>query len=198
VVKELVPAVRLYEIPNAVPAGRQQDKQRVVAFGGAISLRKGVDVLVDAWSQIEHRDWKLILAGPIMDERLVRKMDSCTFVGPLPHDELMHLLETASIAVLPSRDEGMPMFLVEAMARGCSVLSTRVGGVPRLVGDGGLLVSAGSTSELKSALQLLMADNDLRASYSVAAHARYRSAYSADVIYPQVESLWQSLVVKAR
>ena len=77
---------------------------------------------------------------------------SVTWRGPVAHDELMVLLERTTVAVLPSRAEAFPMFLVEAMARGAIPVATDVGEVARLVGPTGWVVAPGSVAMLTDAL----------------------------------------------
>ncbi|MGH3080495.1 MAG: glycosyltransferase family 4 protein [Gaiellaceae bacterium] len=74
------------------------------------------------------------------------------------------LLADADAFVLPSRSEGLPVSILEAMAAELPVVASRVGGVPELVVDGesGFLVSPGDPQELATALERLVGDPDLR------------------------------------
>src|SRR5439155_25720744 len=73
--------------------------------------------------------------------------------------------QQATVGVLTSDNEGMPVSLMEAAACGVPVVATAVGGVPELVVDGatGLLVPAGDARALANALERLLIDDDLRA-----------------------------------
>jgi glycosyltransferase involved in cell wall biosynthesis len=113
------------------------------------------------------------------------------FVGSLKHDELMAQLDAASIAVLPSRDEAMPMFLLEAMARRACVISTTVGGIPELLSDGcGILVAPGSVDELAAAFTTATQDSAARERLADAGWHRFLERFSADAVYPRVEAIW--------
>jgi glycosyltransferase involved in cell wall biosynthesis len=85
------------------------------------------------------------------------------------------------VAVLPSRAEAMPMFLVEALAAGCAVIGTAVGGVPDLLDGGrlGMLVDAGDVAGLVAALETLTRDEALRGSFGEVGR-RHVVAQSAD------------------
>lgn len=71
--------------------------------------------------------------------RLAAKLgltNNVVFLGALPHDKVLEVLEdSVDIYVQPSRQEGMPRAVLEAMSVGCPVLGTRVGGIPELLDD---------------------------------------------------------------
>lgn len=188
-----VPAMRVELIPNAVPEGLPKEKERLVVFGGGVSNRKGVDVLVEAWRRVGvGRGWKLVIAGPVIDREVVpESLDDAEFVGSIENRSLMQLLDRSSIAVLPSRDEAMPMFILEAMGRNNCVISTRVGGIPAVLADGrGLLVDAGDPAQLASTLSKAMADDAYREATARVGRAAFDQGFSARTIYPRVEHLW--------
>ncbi|KQQ92583.1 hypothetical protein ASF62_12085 [Leifsonia sp. Leaf325] len=188
-------------IPNAVPEGVPRAKGRSIVFGGSVSLRKGVDVLVDAWRRIaDHDGWTLHVVGPVADPEVVPAgLPDAVFHGGLPHAELMELLESAEIAVLPSRDEAMPMFILEALARQDCVVATRVGGIPAVLADGaGALVDAGDAAGLAEALERLMVSDAARDELRAAGTARFERDYSAAAVYPMVAARWRAVLRGSR
>jgi glycosyltransferase involved in cell wall biosynthesis len=193
-VLQFVPADRLELVPNAVPAGSDAPKRASVVFGGSVSRRKGVDVLVSAWSRLSPDAWSLEIVGPTADAELVDDdLAGATFRGALPHEELMSLLERASIAVLPSREEAMPMFILEALARRTAVVATRVGGIPDVLSDGaGVLVDPGDIDGLAKALGDLMRHEDLRETVVRAGGEKFDRQYSARALNPRLELSWAS------
>ena len=197
---EFVPGERVVLVPNAVADGVQRELEPLVVFGGAVSTRKGVDVLVAAWRRLapEHPLWKLVIAGPIVDQPAV-PLTRGEFVGALSHEALMKLLERSSIAVLPSRDEAMPMFILEAMARSNCVVATRVGGVPAVLANGvGVIVEPGDVDSLESALRHAIADAAWRASKADLARSAFESTYSATAVFPLVERSWVAALDRRR
>lgn len=189
-----VPAERIQLVPNAVPEGTPRAKEKIVVFGGVVSHRKGIDVLQDAWREVSEAnpEWELIVAGPVRDEHLVdRDLPRTRWLGSVSHGDLMELLERAEIAVLPSRDEAMPMFLLEAMARRACVVSTEVGGIPPLLeGGAGVLLPPGQAGPLAQALDRAMRDDVWRTETAAHGHARFRERYSAEAVFPRVERIW--------
>lgn len=194
-----VPAARVHVVPNAIPAGVPAPKQNRIVFGGIVNRRKGVDVLQEAWSQLADHGWELVVAGPVPDESLLRRdLPGLRFTGALAHDELMALLDSSRVAVLPSREEAMPMFLLEAMARGNAVVSTDVGGVAALLADGrGVVVPPGDAAALRDALAGLLTDSSRLEQLGEAARAGHASSFSAEAVFPRVEQLWLDALTTA-
>ena len=191
---EFVPGERVVLVPNAVADGVVRTIEPLVVFGGVVSKRKGVDVLVAAWQRVapEHPLWRLVIAGPITDQPAL-SLTRAEFVGPLSHKALMVLLERSAIAVLPSRDEAMPMFILEAMARGNCVVATRVGGIPDVLANGvGVIVEPGDVDSLESALRQAMTDAAWRAKKADLARSAFETTYSATAVFPLVERSWRT------
>jgi glycosyltransferase involved in cell wall biosynthesis len=92
--------------------------------------------------------------------------DRITFRGPLPHRQLLDAYSNADVFVLPSRFEGCPHVVLEAMAAGLPIVASRVGGVTELVEQGisGRLVPAGNPAALSVALWDLVTQPEIRAS----------------------------------
>jgi glycosyltransferase involved in cell wall biosynthesis len=86
-----------------------------------------------------------------------------TFTGYVPDADLLLLYRTATCLVLPSRDEGFGLPVVEAMACGTPVVTSRGGALPELVADAGLLVDPDHTEEFAAALRTLLDTPVLRA-----------------------------------
>ncbi|MEO6065615.1 MAG: glycosyltransferase family 4 protein, partial [Lysobacterales bacterium] len=90
----------------------------------------------------------------------LRVNDRVTFAGPIDNAKLPDLYRSASIVVNASLVDNMPISLLEAMASGVPIVSTRVGGIPHLVEDGvtALLVEAGDAPAMAAAISSLVGD----------------------------------------
>jgi glycosyltransferase involved in cell wall biosynthesis len=143
--------------------GQEADPPEIL-FVGRLAPEKGIHELAAA-----ARGLNLVVAGDGPMRHLVP--DALGFV---PHAEVERLLARAAVVVLPSHREGLPMVLLEAMARGRAVVATPVGGIPSLVEGGvtGLLVPPGDADSLRHAIERLLADPDLRRRLGEAARAR--------------------------
>ncbi|RCG29602.1 glycosyltransferase family 1 protein [Sphaerisporangium album] len=86
--------------------------------------------------------------------------------------DVADLLGAADALVLPSRWEGQPLNVQEALRAGRPIVATAVGGVPGMVGDAALLVPSGDAAALRRAVEELLADPGLAARLSAAAAAR--------------------------
>jgi colanic acid/amylovoran biosynthesis glycosyltransferase len=116
--------------------------------------------------------------------------------GPLGHPDVLRRIRAADVFCLPSFAEGVPIVLMEAMALGVPILSTRVMGIPELVEDGvsGLLVAPGSRDELIAGLRRLIDDDELRTTLGAAARERVESTYSLDRSAAELRALFEKRV----
>lgn len=193
----LVPESKVVQLPNCVDIPMTlPPKDNVVVFGGRVGHRKGVDVLLEAWGSLDTTGWKLVAAGPIDPEfdLQVKNSDSTIeFVGSIPHEELLSILRSSALAVLPSRAEALPLFLLEAMAAGNAVVASDVGGIAELVDDSvGALIQPGDTASLVGALKRLLGDPQARAAAGSRARARAAARYGTDICHPLVAEVWRS------
>lgn len=156
-------------LPNPMsvqPRPRRQREMNTVVFAGEVGRRKGVDTLLAAWPLVhaDHPHACLRLIGPVADATLVEQLPTGALVeGPQPRAYVRAALETATVAVLPSRAEALPMFVLEAMAAGIPVVATPVGAVADAVEDAGIIVPVDDHSSLAAAIADLLA-NPRRAS----------------------------------
>ena len=128
-----------------------------ICFAGALEARKGIDVLAEALHTLDV-PWKLSIAGdlrPPVAPGVPRLLDDprVTHVGwvDLPH--LARLMAAAEVFVLPSRAEGSARVIAEAMATGCSVITTREAGSVVTNGQHGAICPAGDANSLREALR---------------------------------------------
>ena len=148
-------------IPEAV--GRPHDPPHAL-YVGRLSEEKGVRDLAEVAAGLS-----LVVVGDGPLRGLFPKA-----VGFVPPSELGPFYERAAVIVVPSRREGYGVAAREAMAYGRPVVATAVGGLVDVVENGvtGLLVPPGDAAALRSALERLLADAELRAQLGAAARER--------------------------
>jgi glycosyltransferase involved in cell wall biosynthesis len=178
------------EIPTAV--SDVGDRPARVLFAGEVSPRKGVDLLVDAWRAIEG-EWELVVAGGSAPSVEASRVPRVTWLGPVSHDRVLALMSEARLLVLPSRAEALPMAVCEAMAAGCGVVASDVGGVRDLLGDSRLLIEPNSVTALEQALSLATSDSGLLALEASKNHLHARSYLAAEQVSEQWARIYDDL-----
>lgn len=177
----VVHPARVVVIPNpisnigraAMYAEQVSSSRRLTILGlGRLSPEKGFDLLIRAFARLRRKfpDWSLTIfgEGPARDEleALVKHLclqEVARLPGKTcaPEEELQH----ASLFVLPSRFEGFPNALIEAMAAGLPVIAADCPSGPAEIiehGVSGMLVPAEDESSLAKAMETLMADPGIR------------------------------------
>jgi len=146
------------------PAGR------VVIFAGQLVPIKAVQVLLQAWQILSaggslRAGDRLVIAGDgpergMLEARAAAGIDpqSVRFLGEISQQDLALWLDAATAFCLPSRNEGTPNVVIEALASGRPVVASRVGGIPEIVTDGrnGFLVESGDAAQLADRLQMVL------------------------------------------
>jgi glycosyltransferase involved in cell wall biosynthesis len=200
---------RIVCLPNPValpPPTSAPREAALIAFAGRCDEAKGVYDLIDAVSRLRKVCPRLRVecAGDGDMARLKRRaLDlgvgaQVTMRGWIGERERESLLARATVFVLPSHFEAMPMSLLEAMAAGCPVIATRVGGIPDLVrdGDNGLLVPPGKPGALAAALQRLLGDRALAERLGRRARATIAARYTVERSLERLEQIYAGLGVR--
>lgn len=192
-------------MPNPLtvtPATLPTLSEPVVVALARLSHEKGIDLLVEAWSLVcaQYPEWRLRVYGTGAEEADLRELaaksgaERLDFCGHT--DDIDAALAGASIYVLPSRDEGFPIALMEGMAYGLAPVAFDCApGVRALISDevNGLLVEPGNVIAFAAALERLMKDEDLRR--TIGAQARKSVArYSPE----EVMGRWYDLFALLR
>ncbi|MCZ7438580.1 glycosyltransferase [Micromonospora sp. WMMC241] len=144
----------------------------LVSVGSLEQLYKGIDTLIEALPLLD-RSVRHVHIGPgryqPVLERLATRLgvrDRVTFAGWIPTVEgLRAHLDAADLLVMPSRTEGLPRALIEAMARGLPAVASDVGGIPELLPPQ-MLFTPGDPDDLAAVLRRVLADPECLAAAS--------------------------------
>lgn len=167
-----------------------------VLFAGRLEPGKGAQETLVAMaalrSQGTRADVLVAGEGPLRAE-LERLAPWAHFLG-YRHD-LPAVLKACDVLALPSRNEGTPRVITEAMACGVPVVATRVGGIPEQVDHGasGLLVPVGDRAALREALRSLLADPAMRSRMGSAGEARAKQ-FSRDAMLATTDAVYRGLL----
>ena len=174
---ETAPEARIDVIPNGVDTRRfrpgARDAGAGLLFAGRLIERKGVDVLLRAFSELarEHADLTLAIAGDGPEkgrlQELCRRLgvaERVAFLGHLDHAALAERYRQASIFVLPASCDAMPNAALEAMASGLAMIATP-GGAADLIRDNGFVIAPGDAHAIRHAVGRYLADRQLLAAH---------------------------------
>ncbi|WP_460845369.1 glycosyltransferase family 4 protein [Phytohabitans suffuscus] len=193
------------ELPTAAFVTRPRrptespDSPTLVSVGSLDQLYKGIDTLVTAIAGSRTGPApRLVHVGggrhlPRI-EALVRRLgvaDRVRLTGAVPAGSVRGYLDAADVFVLPSRTEGLPRALIEAMARGLPSIGTRVGGVPELLAPEDL-VPPDDPPRLAEAIHQLLVEPARMAAASARNLARAR-AYRAEELTPRRTGFYRTL-----
>jgi glycosyltransferase involved in cell wall biosynthesis len=197
--------VRVLMNPAVPPGERRAVRPRrtdALLFLGRLGHRKGIFVLLEALAAVRSRFRHVVLlcGGDGELDRVRAEVvrldlsDNVTLLGWVKGAAKDELLESSTVFVLPSFDEGVPMSILEAMAWGLPVIATPVGGIPEVVTDGreGLLVAPGDADALGEAICRLLVDADLRAQMGRNGRLRFQTDFSIQSVLEKLESIYRS------
>ena len=177
-----------------------------VLFLGEIGRRKGCYDIPTVVANVvkDVPDVKFILAGAgnAEDERAVKALveechveDHVVFPGWVRGEQKDRLLRDADVFFLPSYNEGMPMSVLDAMGYGLPIVSTNVGGIPKIVHDGenGMCVTTGDVESMASSLVSLLTDERLRKEAAKESVSIVRRGYSLETHLQLIERLYEDI-----
>lgn len=170
-----IPAQKIELLPNGVDVQRFRPMARdivrsllglplnnkFILYVGNLEPVKGIDVLVKSLASLP-KEVSLIVIGdgtmkPILNEIIIyHKLEGRVhFMGQKPHDKIPEWMNAADIFCLPSRNEGCPNVVLEALACGRPIVATKVGGIPDMVKDRetGILVNPDSPEDLANGIK---------------------------------------------
>jgi glycosyltransferase involved in cell wall biosynthesis len=159
--------------PLTVPIGEPSPlTEKVVVALGRLSYEKGFDLLVEAWAKVaaQHPDWTVRVYGTGPEEMALRaQIEAAGLDGRVElmgqTDDVPRALREASALAMPSRAEGWPLVLGEAMATGVPCVAFDCApGIREILSDGedGIVVAPGNVTGFAEALGRLIADEETR------------------------------------
>lgn len=210
---------KIVRIPNFVdqavfhPSNEESRKQlrkglgfsgeTIAVFTGRLVEGKGIDVLLAAWKNVvlEFKNVCLLVLGQGPIENKLKRLcqglgitKKVRFVGLV--NDVRRYLAMSDLFVFPSFYEGFPNSLLEAMACGLPVISTRIGGVVDVVEnrENGVLVEPGNASQLAEALKTLISDTEYASILGKRALETAREGYDINVISEKYMALYERLM----
>ena len=190
-------------IPNGVDESRFWNAERTwsnptILSVGRIVHQKGLDLIVTSLAGLRDLEWDWRIAGDGPDLPYLKAMLTkagierrAHFLGWMNTEQLISEYQTASLFVFPSRHEGMPNALLEAMASGLPVIASAIAGNEELVIPGltGMLVPTEDVDALREALSAFLGDEGKRERMGRAARDRAAEKYGWDAAAGQYKEM---------
>jgi glycosyltransferase involved in cell wall biosynthesis len=197
-------------LPNSVPDSLVATTQpgggaSPICFfaAGSEAVRKGFDEIVEAMHLLRTEGTAIrlhiVAAGADLDRKLAEPgvADRVQSEGFLAHADILEAMRHAKIFLLPSRAEGFPNALVEAMALGLAPIVTPVGAIPEIVeGTGALVIPAKDSRALANAMAQLVSNPALCARIGEASRAAVKARYVHSAVMPILAAAWQSAALR--
>lgn len=167
-----VPAERIVVVENycvipGIPYDRGRDARQVL-FVGELGERKGCYDIPKIWERVikEVPSARLVMAGDGETEQVKQGfaqrglLSRVSFPGWVRGEDKARLFEQSAVFLFPTYNEGMPMAVLEAMSYGMGIVTTAVGGIPKLIRDGenGRILRPGETEAIAQAVTEFLVD----------------------------------------
>ncbi len=211
-----IPEEKIAIIPNGITLsdfdalpekGRFRSKYRIgntgkmILFLGRVHRIKGIDLLVDAFSDYLKKDpeVRLVIAG--RDEGFLKVLqqqanrldiaDKIIFSGQLTEQEKFSAYVDADVFILPSIHEGFPMTVLEAMACGTPVIVTKGCNISDALENCGIVIDHDRT-QLVQAIESILENSPLRQHFGVQGSEKIKNEFNWDNIAERVETVYNN------
>jgi glycosyltransferase involved in cell wall biosynthesis len=168
--------------------GSTAKKSLVVGLVGRLAWEKGVDVFLRAAAEVlvEFPETKFVVVGEGPDQEKLERLINTSLIGESVEllgrrEEMASVYASLDVMVSSSRQEGLPIAVLEGMASGLALVATAVGAVPTVVVDGrtGVLVPAEDAGSLAAGIMKLLRDPAKRKRLGGAARQLIEEEYSS-------------------
>lgn len=211
-IERIVPSERIDILENycTVPgepydSGRDMEQ---VLFLGEIGSRKGCYDIPDIWESVVRQvpSARLVMAGDGEVERLRAAfaernvISSVSFPGWVRGEDKECLLRESAVFLFPSYHEGMPMAILEAMSYGMGIVTTSVGGIPKLIRneENGYVRQPGDVEALAADVVRLLTDRDRCTAYGISARENVKENYSRERHLKRLGDIYESIGTRGK
>ena len=204
----LMPNSKIVVVKNGInmkPFAGEIQKSDPVRFLhlGEVSHRKGIHDLISAAAKLNENGFvfHIDIVGPgeieefraFADEKNV--MHVLSLHGPKRGDVKLDFFKKADCFILASYGEGLPIAILEALAAGLPVISTKVGGIPEVIENGvnGYLCQPGNIDQIYSAMAKIIEEKDTRKQMSSANYAYARENFDIELCAEKISKAYEQL-----
>ena len=212
IIRKHVPDATIAVVPNPVRSFSTERRTRNltprVLYVGKVEQRKGYDTLLEAAAMLheEHPNVEFWFAGhgELAEARAYSERlgisSAVRLLGWLSSEELEPIYEQVDIFCLPSRNEGVPMAMLEAMSHALPVVVTAVGGIPDVVRNGhnGLLVMPDNPHSIAEAISRLLLDPGRAECFAAAGQRTVQQSCDLEDVGDQLAQIYMRSFGRAR
>lgn len=198
----------VYNTIDVVPLQEGKKREKRILFAGYLTLNKGYDVVIKAFSKIckKYKDWTLLIvgAGELEEARaLVNNLgiiDQVEFHGWASAEQMANFYETCSIYCFASYKEGFPMSALEAWQYKIPMVTTPVGGLVDVLKDGenALVFDFGDYNKLANQIASLIEDEILRKQIADKAFEMANENFSIIEVESSLRRLYQKCCISSK
>jgi len=190
-------------------ARRPSQSEMVIGYIGRLVPEKGIDVLLQAATQLQG-PWELRILGSGPERDRLEKMAQwlgilprVSFDLPIPSTQMTYYYSGLDVLVLPSRTrpnwkEQFGRVLIEAMACQVVVVGARCGAIPEVIGDAGLTFTEGDPADLRTQLQQLLDNPSLRFELAQKGRQRVLDHYTQAQVAARTVEVYRTLTADCR
>jgi len=185
-------------------ARRPSQNEMIIGYIGRLVPEKGIDILLEAVAQLQG-PWELRILGSGPERERLEKMAQwlgilprVTLDLPIPSVQMPYYYSGLDVLVLPSRThpnwkEQFGRVLIEAMACQVVVVGARCGAIPEVIGDVGLTFAEGDPADLRTQLQKLLGDAQLRLDLARKGRQRVLDQFTQSQIAARTVDIYKGL-----
>lgn len=199
--------IKVKVIPNGIDTGRftpNREKTNRILTVSRMLKRKGIQFFLEAIEQFRS-DWEVHIVGdgpylPKLREMSMGMKRNIKFWGWLDNEspKFKELFETSSVFVFPSEAENFPIVLLEAMAAGMAIITTRGTGCAEVVGEAAVLVPPRDPSAIRKTLSLMLQYPERRRAIGWAARKRLEENFSWAAVCKSYISLYENTLIETK
>lgn len=196
-----LPPERIVVKPNFVAPDPKvgTGKRKYLLYVGRLSVEKGLDVLLNAWKQLDRQiPLKIVGDGPLSKQVIeaTQQSSNIEWLGRKPVEEVYQIMGEAIAVIIPSKwYETFGRVATEAFAKGTPVIASNLGAIAELIeGDRiGLNFQSGDALDLANKVKWILEHPDELSAMGTAARQEFEAKYTADINYQQLIAIYHSL-----
>ena len=188
-------------IPSALFDDISEEKKKTVVCLANLRKPKNHILLLKAWNKINTDNWTLKLIGADYNDAYSSELKKYIQVNNLENSvgilglrtDANILLNEASIGILTSTSEGLPMALLEYGAASLAVITTDVGQCAKVVGSNGCVINSNDEQQLISSLKEYIKDETLRKRVAITYKEQIKTNFTERAILPKIQAFYSSI-----